>query len=130
MNKLVDVIVVMAIKIDFVSNLPVTSELVRNFYADNWKKKIALSDKKFYEWQFVHTPNSVNKDHCVIAYEDHKKEILGVMGLNKREFFLNNNSVNGAELTTWIVSEKVVGSGLGAKILGFIQIIFSRINPH
>jgi hypothetical protein len=111
----------MAIKINFVSSLPVASELVRSFYAENWGRKIALSDKKFYEWQFVNTPNSENKDHCVIAYDDQKEEVLGVMGLNKRDFFLNNKSLNGAELTTWIVSEKVVGSGLGAKILGHIQ---------
>jgi hypothetical protein len=117
----------MAIKIDFVCNLPVASELVSSFYAENWKRKIALSDKKFYEWQFVKTPNSENKDHCVIAYDDQKEEVLGVMGLNKREFCLNNKSFNGAELTTWIVSERGVRSGLGAKILGFIQEKFEAL---
>jgi len=111
----------MAIQIDFVSNLLADSDLVRRFYADNWKRKIALSDKKFYEWQFVDTPNSDKNDHCAIAYDDEKKEILGVMGLNKRVFYIDNSSYNGAELTTWIVSEHVVGLGLGAKILGFIQ---------
>jgi len=111
----------MAIQIDFVSNLLVDSEIVRRYYAENWKRKIALSEKKFYEWQFVDTPNSEKKDYCVIAYDDDKDEILGVMGLNKREFYLSNKSYEGAELTTWIVSEHVVGLGLGAKILGFIQ---------
>jgi len=111
----------MAIQIDFVSNHAVDSEIVRRFYADNWKRKIALSEKKFYEWQFVNTPNSEKKDHCVIAYDNKKDEILGVMGLNKRDFYLSNKSYNGAELTTWIVNEHVVGLGLGAKILGFIQ---------
>ena len=53
----------MAIKIGFVTDLLVDSQLVRTFYAKNWKKKIALSEKVFYEWQFIHTPNSDGKDH-------------------------------------------------------------------
>ena len=111
----------MAIKIGYVSDLSVDSEIVRNFYAINWKRQIALSEKFFYEWQFIAAPNSENKDHCVIAYDDQKQEILGVMGLNKRSFFLNGKSCNGAELTTWIVSGEAIGSGLGVKILEFIQ---------
>ena len=39
----------MAIKIGFVTDLLVDSQLVRTFYAKNWKKKIALSEKVFYE---------------------------------------------------------------------------------
>lgn len=111
----------MAIKIGFVTDLLVDSQLVRTFYAKNWKKKIALSEKVFYEWQFIHTPNSDGKDHCVIAYDDERAKILGVMGLSKRTFFLNGKSKNGAELTTWVVSEDAIGSGIGTKIVGFIQ---------
>jgi hypothetical protein len=111
----------MKIKIGYASHLSVDSEHIRNFYDTNWKRKIALTEKKFYDWQFIKTPNSGNMDHCVIAYDDEKSEILGVMGLNKRDFFINNKLVNGAELTTWIVSNKTTGLGLGAKILSFIQ---------
>jgi Acetyltransferase (GNAT) family len=111
----------MAIKIGFVKELLVDSEPVRTFYADNWKRKIVLSEKFFYEWQFVHTPDSEEKDHCVIAYDDERKKVIGVMGLNKRNFFLNGKSNNGAELTTWVVSEDSIGSGIGPKILEFIQ---------
>jgi hypothetical protein len=111
----------MAINIGFASDLGVNSELIRNFYETNWMRKIALSDKKFYDWQFIETPGSVSRDNCVIAYDDEKVEVLGVMGLNKREFFLNNRAIYGAELTTWAVCEQALGSGLGAKILGFIQ---------
>ena len=46
------------------------------------------------------------------------------MGLNKRTFFLDGKAKNGAELTTWIVNEEAVGSGIGAKILGFTQTEF------
>ena len=37
----------MAIKIGYVSDLSVDSEIVRNFYAINWKRQIALSEKFF-----------------------------------------------------------------------------------
>lgn len=110
----------MAIKIRFVEDSPIDSQCVRDFYSENWKKKTALSEKIFYDWQFIYTPNSDEKDHCVIAYDD-KKKVIGVMGLNKRTFFLNNKSKNGAELTTWIVTKDVIGSGIGVKILKFIQ---------
>lgn len=111
----------MGIKIDFVNSLPASSDMVRSFYAANWKRRIALSDKKFYDWQFINAPNNEKKDCCVIAYDEQKKEILGAMGLNKRRFYLNNKDLIGAELTTWVVNEKFEGGGFGAKILGFIQ---------
>lgn len=111
----------MAIKIGFVKELLVDSQPVRTFYTDNWKRKTALSEKIFYEWQFAHTPDSEKKDHCVIAYDDEREKVIGVMGLNKRNFFLNGKSNNGAELTTWVVGEDSIGSGIGAKILEFIQ---------
>jgi hypothetical protein len=111
----------MAIRIGFVTDMPIDSKIVRTFYAENWKRKIALSYKSFYNWQFIYAPNNNEKDYCVIAYDDEKKRIIGVMGLNKRTFFLNNKKNNGAELTTWVVSKDAIGSGIGAKILQFIQ---------
>lgn len=62
------------------------------FYADNWSTKIALADGKFYEWLFINNPNSEESDYCVVAYDNNLKEVLGVMGLNKRDFYLNNNT--------------------------------------
>lgn len=111
----------MAIQVDFVSNIKLNSKLVRKFYADNWSRKIALTDEKFYEWQFINSPNNEESDYCVVAYDDNKKEVLGVMGLNKREFYLCGKSYKGAELTTWIVKTSVSGLGLGSRILKFIQ---------
>jgi len=111
----------MAIKIGFVSDLGVESDLVRRFYSENWARKIALSDKSFYEWQFVKAPDNFGEDHCVIAYDDQKERVLGVMGLNERTFLLNGQQKRGAELTTWIVSGEAQGTGVGAKILQYIQ---------
>lgn len=114
----------MSIKVGFVSDLGVSSEVVRRFYAENWKRKIALSDKSFYEWQFIKAPNNLGEDHCVIAYDDQKEIVLGVMGLNERTFFLNGEEKRGAELTTWIVSSEAQGTGVGARILQYIQLNF------
>lgn len=111
----------MAIKIGFVDDLCVDSEKIRDFYSQNWNRKIALSDEKFYEWQFLLPPRNCGKDHCVIAYDDLDKKVLGVMGLNERLFFLRNEACKGAELTTWMISNELVGKGLGARILHFIQ---------
>lgn len=53
-----------------------------------------------------------------------QEKVLGVMGLNKRDFFLNGRSHTGAELTTWVVSREAAGMGIGTQILGFIQSSF------
>lgn len=111
----------MTIEIGFVHQLKLNSASVRSFYADNWKRKIALSETKFYEWQFTHNPESEGKDHCVVAVDHDSRKILGVMGLTRRTFFLNGKPRNGAELTTWVVSSESVGMGIGSKILKFIQ---------
>lgn len=111
----------MKIGIGFVHELGVNSQLVQHFYAKNWKRKIAISEKFFYDWQFINNPNSNKKDHCVIAFDYDKNEVLGVMGLSKRNFLINGESLNGAELTTWVVNDHALGLGLGGKILKFIQ---------
>lgn len=111
----------MAVKIGFVHELNISSNLVQEFYEKNWLRKIALSNQKFYDWQFISPPNNFNNDFCVVAYNQSNKKILGVMGLNKRDFYLCNKKKSGAELTTWIVSENYKGSGIGAKILLYIQ---------
>lgn len=111
----------MSVKIGFVNELNISSDLVREFYEKNWSSKISLSDKKFYEWQFLGAPDNSGSDYCVVAYDEDHKKILGVMGLNKREFYLRDVKKNGAELTTWIVANDSLGLGLGSKILSYIQ---------
>jgi len=110
----------MSIKIGFVYELNISSDLVREFYEKNWSSKISLSDKKFYEWQFLGAPDNSGSDYCVVAYDEDHKKILGVMGLNKREFYLRDVKKDGAELTTWIVANDSLGLGLGSKILSLI----------
>lgn len=100
-----------------VADINIASERVAKFYADNWAKPIVLSDKKFYDWQFKYTPSNGGEDSCVVAYDETNDAVAGVMGLNKRDFYLSGERLRGAELTTWIVDEKYRSTGAGAKIL-------------
>jgi Txe/YoeB family toxin of Txe-Axe toxin-antitoxin module len=43
------------------------------------------------------------------------------MGVNNRTFFINGESKSGAEMTTWIISKTLQGSGIGTKIISHIQ---------
>lgn len=108
----------MSLDIGFASDLGVSPELIQKFYQNEWKRKIALSDNNFYSWQFINPPKNEKKDSCVVAIR--KGKILGVMGLNKRDFILSNILYSGAELTTWVVAEDNLKGGVGAKILHFI----------
>lgn len=104
-----------------VQELGLDSNLVSDFYRNHWARKIALSIPSFYQWQFKQSPSDCGNDHCMVAINDSSGEIQGVMGLNRRPFFLNGSLRDGAELTTWIVAEKYIGKGIGAKILKKIQ---------
>ena len=108
------------IRIGEVDELKVSSESVCEYYANNWQRKIALGIFSFYKWQFCLPPENLGKDCCCVAV-DNNGEILSVIGLNKRSFYLNGKLLNGAELTTWIVSEKARGKGIGGKILKFLK---------
>ncbi len=107
----------MSILIGTADSLGIKSSDVQLFFAENWTRKIALSNKRFYEWQFLDLPRNKNIDSCHVAIDTQVDKIVGVMGLNQRPFNLVNRVVKGAELTTWIVHEKYQGSGVGAKIL-------------
>lgn len=111
----------MDIKVGGVSELGVDSKLVTLFYKDNWQRKIALSDEVFYNWQFKAVPSAPSLDNCVIAFDSVWQKVVGVMGLNERQFSFDGEWKLGAELTTWIVAKECQGSGVGPKILEYIQ---------
>lgn len=100
-----------------VDELGLKSEDVCGFYEKHWKRRIALTVLSFYRWQFTQSPSDAGRDHCMVAVNDTTREILGVMGLNRRPFVVAGQKENGAELTTWVVSEAHAGKGVGAKIL-------------
>ncbi|MGC6518137.1 MAG: hypothetical protein ACON49_08970 [Candidatus Puniceispirillaceae bacterium] len=108
----------MATKIGFADDLGVSAGQIMAFYKDNWTRKIALSDRAFHEWQFENTAENKGANSCVVAINE--DGLLGVMGLNKRKFYLSEQRLNGAELTTWVVDQNKKGAGAGAKILNYI----------
>lgn len=108
----------MGVEVGFASDLSVSPAMVQEFYSENWARKIALSDDTFYRWQFMQPPSNKFSDYCVVAVRD--GAVLGVMGLHKREFAFSQGVCQGAELTTWVVSEAAKGAGVGARILQFI----------
>ena len=63
------------------------SEEICNFYKKNWNRPVILADHKFYTWQFLSGPESKGDD-CLVAYDERKKIVAGVMGLNSRPFIL------------------------------------------
>ncbi|NCC03118.1 MAG: N-acetyltransferase [Proteobacteria bacterium] len=116
-GKLVDV--KNDIIIGFASDLQIDPKRIQNFYRQNWKRQIALSDPRFYDWQFIKAPAGKDQDHCVVALAG--TEIAGVMGANPRMFDLNRSERRGAELTTWIVSDQYRGLKIGSTIIDFLQ---------
>jgi ribosomal protein S18 acetylase RimI-like enzyme len=104
--------------VDFAHKLGVTNAQIADFYKNNWHRPIALSDPKFINWQF----GVQSENHCVVAIADSK--IIGIMAVTPRVFLYNSNSFNGAELSTWVVSSKARGLGIGKKILQLLQSTF------
>ena len=111
----------MSIEFGTVSDFGIDSKDVQDFYRSNWNRPIALFDNDFYNWQFKSPPAHNNLDASVIAFDIKKKLILGVMGVTKRPMVLNGESVSGGELTTWMISEKLQGTGVGTKIVQYCQ---------
>jgi len=97
--------------------LNIKSESVCSFYENHWKRKVALANRSFYEWQFTGSPSDAGYDHCMVAIDNTSNQLVGVMGLNTRPFCINGSEVKGAELTTWVVDDKYFGKGIGPKIL-------------
>lgn len=101
------------------SSLSISPERVCEFYDKSWARKIALSDEKFYRWQFLDNPYETGVDQCCVALDG--DEIIGVMGLNQRDFYLKGRRLKGAELTTWVVSESKRNNGSGPKMIIYLK---------
>jgi hypothetical protein len=82
---------------------------------------VALTDERFYDWQFKSLPLTSGMDECVVAYDAETQTVAGVVGLNERPFFLNGSAIRGAELTSWVVSEEFRGLGPANRMLTHIQ---------
>lgn len=106
-------------KIGTAKELNVTSDCIAKFYHNEWKRPIALSDQKFYQWQFLKVPYQ-SSDACCIAIDLNGK-LIGAMGINERKFLLNQQEYIGAELTTWVVSTEYRNKGIGPTMIDYIM---------
>lgn len=108
-------------------DLGVPSEAIVAFYKANWGRPIALAIASFYGWQFLQAPANEGRDlNCVAVRGD--SELVGVMGLNRRPFWLGGRLVHdGVELTTWVVSETARGLGVGRGIMTSLQATYAQM---
>jgi GNAT superfamily N-acetyltransferase len=109
----------MSVHIGIPSDFGITTKDMCDFYNDNWSRKIALGDKKFFEWQFVNNQKNKGINECCVAVSD--GGIIGIMGLNSRDFYLSGRKCDGAELTTWVVSEAHRNKGLGPAMIEYLK---------
>ncbi|EEW7545769.1 GNAT family N-acetyltransferase [Escherichia coli] len=109
----------MSLTVGSASEIGISVDDICNFYDQNWPRKIALSDATFYKWQFVNNPVNHGIDDCCVATDG--SEIVGIMGLNARDFFAKSRKMNGAELTTWVVAEKHRNKGSGPAMIDYLK---------
>lgn len=89
------------------------------FYQKNWIRPIALSRMDFLAWQMNSAPEANENNHSIVAIAD--GELLGVMGCTPMPFVLNSKVLQGAALTTWVVSNKARGKGLAKLMLEYLK---------
>ena len=102
------------------------SRSIGQFIEEHWRKRIALSVPRFFDWQFTDSPANRGRNRCLLIL-DRDDRIFGFMGVTVREFNLDGRRVVGAELTTWILNEEVRGLGLGKAIVGRLQESYEAI---
>ncbi len=105
--------------VDFACNLGISVDRVADFIGTSWLRATVLSDPDFYRWQFLDPIGGEGKDYCVVAMVDDK--IVGFLGLNKRIFNAGGELLNGAELTTWLVTEQARGTGVAKGMLELVK---------
>ncbi len=113
----------MTIQIGSADELSVSIEQVAEFYDTHWPRKIALAGPEFAHWQFCSAPGQEGGHVNCVALSDSK--LLGIMGLNERNFTLRGDVLTAAELTTWIVQPDAKGKGLGPRMLDDLQSRYS-----
>lgn len=105
---------------------PGGSAPVHEFLREHWQRGITLTRPRFYDWQFRQSPANRGADSCLLLV-DERDAIHGFMGLNKREFWIDDRSVAGCEITTWVLAESVRGLGMGRKIVQQLQTTYDVI---
>jgi len=87
-----------------------------HFLKENWSRPVLLSDEKFVRWQFEDNPDDLGNNPSLLVLSADGK-VMGFLGLNHRPFYVDGQKRRGAELTTWIISEKLRGQGIGKAMM-------------
>jgi GNAT superfamily N-acetyltransferase len=86
------------------------------FMKENWTRPVLLSDEKFVRWQFEQNPDDRGKNPSLIVL-DPGGAVMGFLGLSHRPFYVAGVQRKGVELTTWILSDKLRGYGIGKAMM-------------
>ncbi|AKH63221.1 MULTISPECIES: GNAT family N-acetyltransferase [Photorhabdus] len=109
----------MAVVIGSASELNITIKMICDFYKKHWSRPIILTNEDFYIWQFINNPCNKSIDNCCVAIDYDK--VVGIMGLNERDFVLDGAIEKGAELTTWVIAESHRNKGCGPKMIEYLK---------
>ena len=81
------------VRINFSYKFNLNSDKICEFYKKNWDKDIILGNKIFYKWNFIENPFNLKKDYNCLAL-DESNNIIGIMGISLRDFFLEEKKMN------------------------------------
>lgn len=103
-----------------VANIDIDSASICKYVEKTWIRQTALSIVDFFDWQFKYYPsgNGVNRSWVII--DSKTSDIYGFFGIIPKRFILNGNSLSGAELTTWIISEELRGKPFVSEMLNHL----------
>jgi hypothetical protein len=104
------------LRIGTASELSISADRIVAFYLAQFQRRLAVSVSEFYDWQFLRTPAG-NSDNCIVALDEDRNKIAGVLGVTARPFHLIAISRNAAELTTWLVADDYRSTGVGASMI-------------
>jgi hypothetical protein len=111
----------MAIFVGSAHELAIKDTSIIDFYRETWGRPTILTQEDFYQWQFIAPPENAKFDYCCVALDTEQNVIAGVMGLNRRKFYVREEAILGAELTTWVVRQEYRNRGVAGKMLEFLQ---------
>jgi GNAT superfamily N-acetyltransferase len=86
------------------------------FIKEHWARPVLLSDERFVRWQFENNPDDLGKNPSLLVLSA-EGEVMGFLGLSHRPFYIGGQKRNGIELTTWILSDRLRGQGIGKAMM-------------
>ena len=95
------------------------ANLHENYY---WRSHCLLLNRKFYHWQFVESPGSIEAggDQSVIAIGQ-DGEVLSFLGLVPMSASFGGRPIQAAHLISWLSSPESRGRGVGRKLMTYVS---------